>query len=181
MKLNLGSGYSGNDALFVLTGRRQHPDWICVDVAEHYRDAAKGCARFDCYDFSEGIREQDASIELVWLGDTLEHVYKHRCDFVLSECFRVLQPGGRILISVPDAAAAMAAFLESDGEDQGALDLIHGQQDARDGKNCGPDSHYNSFTEGSLRRKLQAAGFVDVERTGVHRVSWELAMTGRKP
>jgi len=181
MKLNLGSGYSGNDALFVITQTQKNDDWIFVDCAEHYRDAAKGCGRFDCYDFSEGIREPDASISHVWMGDVLEHVWKWRTRDVLVECFRVLIPGGQLVVSVPDMERVVRVWLESDGGDDGVADLIYGQQDARDRKNCEPDSHKNGFTQGSLTRLLQSVGFVGIERVRVHGTWYELAVSGRKP
>jgi SAM-dependent methyltransferase len=43
---------------------------------------------------------RDASVDVVWAGETLEHV----CDTAgwLSEARRVLRPGGRLLLSTPD-------------------------------------------------------------------------------
>lgn len=183
MKLNLGSGYSGCDALHVVTGTQVHPDWIFVEVCDlpHYREAAKGAGRFDCYDFSDGIREPDNSIEMVWMGDVLEHIYHWKCDSVLRDCFRVLEPGGQLLVSVPDMTRAMSNWLHYDGEHPESLTLICGQQDERDRKNSGPDSHYNIFTESRLTRLLAAAGFVNIERVKVHGTWYELAMSAHKP
>lgn len=183
MKLNLGSGYSGNDALHVLTGTQSHPDWIFVEVCDlpHYREAASKAGRFDCYDFTEGIREPDNSIEAVWMGDVLEHVYKWATRYTVEEVFRVLQPGGQFIVVVPDMHRAMTKWLHADGDDPEGADLLWGQQDQRDRKNCGPDSHHNGFTEGSLTRLLKSVGFVNIERVGVHKTWFELAMTARKP
>jgi len=183
MKLNLGSGYSGCDALHIITGTQVHPDWIFVEVCDlpHYREKAAAAGRFDCYDFSDGIREPDNSIEMVWMGDVLEHIYKFKAQFVLTECFRVLVPGGKLLVSVPDMGRAMTRWLAADGEDDECLDLVHGQQDERDRRNCEPDTHKNSFTENRLGKMFMAAGFVDVKRTDVHRTWFELAMEGYKP
>jgi len=181
VKLNLGSGYSGNDALYVCTQRQTNPDWIFVDVAGHYAEAARGCGRFDCYDFSDGIREPDASIDGVWMGDVLEHIYKWKTRFVLEECFRVMKPGTEIAICVPDMTVAMQRWLDSDGADTSCADLLWGQQDERDRKNCGPDSHHNGFTQGSLFRLLGSVGFVHMARVKLHDNWFELSVTARKP
>lgn len=179
MKLNLGSGYSGNDALFVVTQTTSNPDWKHVDVCSLYAEAAG--PNFECYDFTEGIREADNSVEGIWMGDVLEHVYKFKTRDLLRDCFRVMVPGGEILISVPDMSIAMNRWLGSDCQDESCADLIFGQQDARDRKNCGPDSHHFGFSFGSLAKLLTETGFTDLRRLSLHGNWFELTISARKP
>lgn len=176
-KLNLGSGYSGNDALYVITQTQKNDEWTHVDVCPLYQYGPN----FQCYDFSEGIREPDNSVTHIWMGDAFEHVFKHRARKVLEECFRVLASGGQLLVSVPDMGRAMSKWLAADGDDPACADLIWGQQDERDQKNCGPDSHHFGFTQNSLGKLFKSAGFVGIERVKVHDTWYELAMSGRKP
>jgi predicted SAM-dependent methyltransferase len=46
----------------------------------------------------------DGSADALYLGEILEHFTQQEGAFVLSECQRVLRPGGRIRIRVPDHA-----------------------------------------------------------------------------
>lgn len=164
-KLCLGSGISYHAALAVVTS--EPAEWKCVDVCAHYQAE-------EHYDFSEGIREPDSSVEKIWMGDSFEHVFHHKAKHVLAECHRVLVPEGQLLLSVPDMEICMKRFLDSGGQD--AKELIWGQQDELTGRNSFPDSHYNGFTERSLERMLLEVGFHDIRRTGVHKTWFELAM-----
>ncbi len=58
-----------------------------------------GISRVFISDCGEGIPLQDASVDLIFMTDVLEHIEDD--NRVLSECFRVLKSGGYILITVP--------------------------------------------------------------------------------
>jgi hypothetical protein len=171
MKLNLGSGISGPSALNVIT--RDHTGWKHIDICPLYDTT-------ECYDISQGIRELDNSVEQIWMGDFFEHLLRIKAKFVLQECFRVLQPSGNILISVPDMAVAMPLWLKSDGDEEGCANLIWGQQDHLNEKNQIPDSHFNGFTEKSLSKLLSTVGFTKINRIGIHKVWFELAVQAYK-
>lgn len=168
-KLCLGSGISYHAALRVITTKPE--EWKCIDVCPHYQAQ-------EHYDFSEGIREPDSSVDEIWMGDSFEHIFHHRAPRVLAECYRVMVPEGKILLSVPDMEICMRRFLESDGQD--CKELIWGQQDQLTGRNSFPDSHYNGFTERSLGRALVEAGFHDAKRVDIHKNWFELAMVAYK-
>jgi len=51
----------------------------------------------------EGIPYEDASFDLVYSGEVIEHIYNP--DFMLEECRRVLKPGGLLIISTPNLQA----------------------------------------------------------------------------
>ena len=170
MKLNLGSGISGPAALNVIT--RDHTGWKHIDICPLYETT-------ECYDITQGIRESDNSVEMIWMGDFFEHLLRHKARFVLKECFRVLQKDGILLISVPDMVIAMNKWLIDDG--MGDIEqLIWGQQDEINQKNCIPDSHFAGYTEVSLKKALTTAGFERVERIGIHKIWFELAMRAYK-
>lgn len=46
----------------------------------------------------------DNTIEAIYMGEILEHFAKEEGEFVLHECYRVLQSGGLLRIRVPDHA-----------------------------------------------------------------------------
>ncbi len=175
MNLNLGSGRTRN-TLDVIT--LDHAGWKHIDVCAAYEPDER-------YDFSGGIREPDGSVGEIWMGDVLEHIPRAKCGFVLSECARVLHRGGRLRVAVPDMGLVMRRWLDADGleapEGMPLSWLIWGEQDERRGVNVVADSHFNGFTETSLRAALRGAGFEQAERIPVHGVWYELAMQARKP
>ena len=162
MNLNLGCG-PNRASLNVIT--LDPAGWKSVDVFAAYNPD-------ECYDFSLGIREQDDTIRTIWLGDALEHCVKWRVAGVLKDCYRVLMPGGKLLISVPDMATVMPRWLAGELELDG---LIWGHQDEIGGGNDVGDSHRIGFTESTLFAALKTAGFSVMRRIGIHKVWYELA------
>jgi hypothetical protein len=176
MNLNLGQGRTRHTLDVIST---DHANWKHIDVCAAYEPD-------ECYDFSAGIREPDGSVDKVWMGDVLEHIERAKVPTILRDIRRTLKSGGQLLLVVPDMAAVMPRWLESGGVDV-ASDmhlswLIWGEQDVSgNGANAGPDTHRCGFTERSLREALRDADFVNIERTRVHGVWYELAMQARKP
>jgi predicted SAM-dependent methyltransferase len=81
--LNLGCGY------------HYHPEWVNVDFVSTGPNV-KG------HDLLTGIPFPDNSFEVVYHSHVLEHFPKHKAAQFISECYRVLKPGGIIRIAVPD-------------------------------------------------------------------------------
>lgn len=54
------------------------------------------------YDLCDGIPAPDNSLEVIYQSHFLEHVTFKKGLFLLQECFRVLKPGGRMRLLVPD-------------------------------------------------------------------------------
>jgi hypothetical protein len=169
MRLCLGSGASGYEALRVITS--DFSDWKLVDVCPEWSPT-------ECYDVSAGIREADESVDEVYMGDFFEHIPAPRGPFVLKECRRVLKRGALLRVAVPDMAKVMPHWLESPSPDLACL--VWGQQGATFGTDPFPDTHYQGFTEDSLTKTLTGAGFCDVARTSIHGVWYELAMRATK-
>lgn len=167
MKLNLGSGISGLDALNIIT--HEHDDWKSVDICQHYTTD-------ECYDISKGIRESNNSVEQIWMGDFFEHLLRLDAKFVVKECYRVLQPGGKLQISVPDMTVVMPIWLAADGDDSAHVGLIWGDQDELYRKNEIPSVHKAGYTEVSLKKLFKEAGFTTINRTNIHGVWFELAL-----
>jgi len=85
-------------------GKYPLPGWINADIA------GKSDVVFD-------IRRRwpfdDNQLDLVRLEHVLEHVeYSSQADHVLTECFRVLRPGGSIRVGVPNTEQAIRAYFE---------------------------------------------------------------------
>jgi predicted SAM-dependent methyltransferase len=112
----------------------------------------------------------DASVDAVWSAHNLEHLYAHEVPLALVEFFRVLKPTGFALITLPDlqqvAEFVIADKLEDVAYTSGAgpispLDCIFGLgSQIAAGKTL--MAHRTGFTEKTLRKHIEQAGFCDV-------------------
>lgn len=126
------------------------------------------------------------SVDAIWSSHNLEHVYAHEVPLVLRGFFRVLRPGGEILITLPDLQA-VAKYVSSGNLEEtvyvspagpiSSLDMIFGHGASVRGGNDFM-AHRTGFSARTLGSKLREAGFVDVE---VKRKSLALWGEGHKP
>lgn len=92
------------------------------------------------------------SIEEIWSSHTLEHVPSNRVVPALREWFRVLCPGGRAIVSVPNFDY-VAKYWLTGPDREWAHALVFGlQRDEGDFHRC-------AFTPALLRGDCEAAGF----------------------
>lgn len=189
MKLNLGSGIGEYAGLHVIT--LDHTGWKNIEICESY-------PAHEHYDITTGIREPDNSVEEIWMGDFFEHLLRLKAKFVMQECFRVLQKDGRLRISVPDMAIVMPLWLAHNAQYDyppviitGAsllnktfvsqlYDCIWGGQDEQNQINSIPDSHFNGYTEKSLKTLMKSVGFTVINRISIHGIWYELALDAYK-
>lgn len=109
--------------------------------------------------------------------DVLEHISYQNTEAVLADWFRVLRPGGKIYIQVPDAEMIMEWFVHADPRLTERLPanlpqtplagatwrLLGGHNDGvyvKDDEHWKLNAHYAMFSPGSLRAALEKAGFV---------------------
>ncbi len=112
----------------------------------------------------------DNSVEAVFSSHNIEHVYAFQVQTVLGEFYRVIRPGGMVVITCPDLQAV--AFHVAQGKLDGPLyqspagaispqDIFYGH-----GASLKKGHHYMAhkcgFTAESLGRRLLAAGFREV-------------------
>lgn len=112
-------------------------------------------------------REFDA----IYCSHCLEHIYAHEVFPALREFLRVLKADGDLLLRLPDLQQACAKVAEGRPEQYlyqspagpiAALDMIFGYRAAV--RELGPAmSHRTGFTQVTLTRILQEAGFVEVK------------------
>lgn len=122
-------------------------------------------------DLREGLPFADNSVELIYTEHSLEHFYReHDAPFLLGECLRVLKPGARVRITVPDGALFLDYY--AGGLDPATADKIrqnhnrfHGT--AMDVVNSAfrwKHQHLYMYDEETLRMFLNDVGFVDIQR-----------------
>jgi predicted SAM-dependent methyltransferase len=107
-------------------------------------------------------RFEDRSFAEVYASHILEHLdHKGEMQRALREWFRVLVPGGRLCVSVPDLALLGSLLAREDLELQQRFRVIAmifgGHDDAYDYHKVGFDVHV-------LRHFLEEAGFAECER-----------------
>ena len=120
----------------------------------------------------------DASVEAIRAVDVLEHVSYRNTHEALCEWHRVLVPGGKLYVQVPDAHVIMGWYVnenprleQMEGRDCTLLEgatwrLLGGHLDGKYvdvGGNWTWNAHFALFSKASLRDALNLAGFETVE------------------
>ena len=175
MRVNLGCG--------------DHPlnGWVNVDA-----DVA--CPA-DVYTVLPALPFADASCEDIYAGHLLEHLTHEDGASLLAECLRVLVPGGRLGVLVPDTRAIMGTWL---GQVPARVEFPLGTwRDVRDlDEVCAlflfstvqPSHHLWAYDLDTLGRALTRAGFVvtgTIDRFNDPRVAlgawYQCGLDERKP
>lgn len=95
------------------------------------------------------------SVQDIETYHVIEHLSRHDLPEALREWYRVLSPGGRLIIECPDFDAAVKEYVE--GNEQ-RLDSIFGLQ------RFPGDAHLFGYNFARLKNLLQIIGFVAIER-----------------
>ena len=118
----------------------------------------------------EGLPFADASFDLVYSGEVIEHVYDP--DAFARECARVLAPGGILVLSTPNFAAWFNRVLLMLGqqpvfyESSTVTTKVGAGITARFRASDRPVGHVRLFTTTALRDLLELHGFTCVEGRG---------------
>jgi ubiquinone/menaquinone biosynthesis C-methylase UbiE len=128
----------------------------------------------------------DGSVEEIMAIHLWEHFYRWECETVITEWKRLLQPGGRLVLELPDLLKACRNVLDGlvkGGKDPDQLTLwaLYG-----DPRQCDPFmAHRWAWSPKSLRAFLTQHGFTDIrdEPTLFHpagRECRDMRITARK-
>lgn len=100
---------------------------------------------------------EDASVEQIYASQILEHFQVDRTVDVLKEWFRVLKPGGKLFVSVPDFDFIVKTYQE-DGLSRWLTYHLFGDQ------KHSLNYHYTCFSYPIMARHLYHAGFSDSKK-----------------
>jgi SAM-dependent methyltransferase len=165
--LDLGGTSLGNPigALVLMGYPYEFDDLVVVDLPSDERDAlyreadapevtetALGPVRYRYHSMVDLSDYADGSVDLVYSGQSIEHVTTQAAEKVLSEVRRVLRPGGYLGLDTPNARVTRL------------------QQD----EFIDPDHEYE-YTDAEMRARLGEAGFDVVGAWGLNHAGPSLA------
>jgi predicted SAM-dependent methyltransferase len=137
--------------------------------------------RHDC---RKGIPLAADSVDFVFTSHFLEHLYRHQVLAVLKECLRVLKPGARIRVVVPDVRKAVGIYLSGKPDPEcpctpdevlpftmadwlsaqfGCADMNRVSKPRLSDKLVNLRRHRWMYDRESMSRLLEHAGFVAIE------------------
>jgi len=149
-------------------------DWVTIDI-----DPERGDIAMDFRDY-RSLPLPDGSVTAIYASHTFEHISIFTIGEVLADCHRVLAPGGRMRIIVPDAGESVRQYLERNenfplfvrrrekakrfyGEDYTIFECMKEDFISRSNQEflLGSDrlAHQNAWDFESLARSLARAGF----------------------
>jgi predicted SAM-dependent methyltransferase len=133
-------------------GQQAHPDWQILDIEDRPEVDFVG----DAQDLSQF---EDGSIEMIYASHVLEHFHYGVGDELMNtlrEWFRVLEPGGHLLISVPNLRTLCELYGRPD---LGPEDRYHLMRIIFGGHTNEFDVHRVGFDPDILVSYLHGAGF----------------------
>lgn len=115
------------------------------------------------------IPHPDATVDVIYSSHMIEHLDRREARQFLSECRRVLKPGGVLRIVVPDLRVTVNDYVAKGNADifldhlQLALDKPHGLKRRLRHLLVGDRNHHWLYDKKSISRLLTANGFDEVE------------------
>jgi predicted SAM-dependent methyltransferase len=147
VKLNLGCGLDIRDGYINIDIRKVHPKILVLDLEKELLKPFP-----------------DNSAEEIIAKDFVEHLSWRVVEAFLKDCYRVLKPGGRMYIQVPDMEAIAKKVILNPSFKYGELEgwkaisfWVYGAQDYPE------NTHRAGFTIPTLKKLLERIGFI-VER-----------------
>jgi len=165
--IDLGGTALGNPmgALVLMGYPYPFDDLVVIDLPsedrnQNYREStahevtqtALGPVRYRYHSMADLSEYADGSVDLVFSGQSIEHVPVDVADSVLAEARRVLRPGGYLGLDTPNARVTRLQQPEF----------------------IDPDHEYE-YTDAELQEKLVAAGFEVVQAWGLNHAGPSLA------
>jgi predicted SAM-dependent methyltransferase len=160
--------YDGTDLIKLNIGsyiNMFHYGWTNTDILDLGKFAERSCYIFNQHDATKQFPVGDGVVDLIFTSHALEHFKKEDARNLLKECYRIMKPGGRIRIAVPNVELLMRQCVD------GNLDYLKHISPGAERAKCDMDkfcevamsNHERLYSACSLRSDLKDAGFVDIE------------------
>jgi len=150
--VDIGWPYEFDQLVIVdLPGQERH-ELFAVGPRPDRVDSALGPVEYRYHSMADLDQYDDAAFDMVFSGQSIEHVVEADADRLLAGAYRVLEPGGLLCLDTPNGRVCRLHVGES---------LIH------------PD-HKIEYTHEQLSAKVEAAGFEIVEPKGLNLLSSSL-------
>ena len=131
-------------------GEEAHPEWKVLNIQE----GPSGDFVGDCTDLSQF---EDKSLEAIYASHVFEHLdFKSQLGHTLSECWRILEPNGKLMVSVQNLGVLCQLFVAeglSNNQRYHIMRMMFG------GQTDPYDYHKVGLIEGFLENFFSAAGF----------------------
>jgi predicted SAM-dependent methyltransferase len=157
IRLNLGCGSS------------YRPGYVNVDLFDH-------CVA-DSFSDVEKLHYEPASVDEIVADQLIEHFDLVHCRYLLAGWFRILRPGGTMVLETPDLEAALRKLVKSRPDEQvSTLQWLYGIDSSG-------LQHKGGFTFDILKCVLTETGFEKIERKPALTHTYEpgLRVECRKP
>lgn len=167
--------YEGQRVLELGGGKNRHP---AADVNVDVR-AGEG-VDFTC-NFEEPLPIQSDEFDAVYSHFSLEHVSWRGTQQFINEMFRVLKPGGKAIVAVPNTEEQIK-WLESHGEGWDGKDVFESASCILYGDQDYPDNTHKAYWSPTIAFKLFTnAGFKDVVIEPYGERSTDMVILAEKP
>lgn len=111
----------------------------------------------------DNVPYQDNTISAIYSEHSLEHVTIDRANTALREYYRVLQPGGELILKIPDLEACCQNYLKQSADSYDRLwykFTIFGIQKSQAGEPDDAQIHKSGFSKKEIEIVLERIGFV---------------------
>lgn len=149
-------------------GDRPHPQADC-----HVDCRANQYTHFAC-DFNEPLPISSDEWDAVYSCFVLEHVSWRKVPQFVSEMFRILKPGGSLVLVIPNTEAQMRHILKTQDWDDASC-MLFGDQDYPE------NSHKAAFSPTSIQKLLGEVGFSDIQILPFGELQTDMSVIAKKP
>lgn len=149
--------YNKNIKLNLGAGGIEYPGYLSVDLYDHRAHVMMDITNLD---FEEN------SVTEILASHVFEHLNPYHALDILKRWLRVLKPGGKLIMKMPDIEALCKRFVTADtGERYGILNAVYGSVNTTDVG--GPDNitspHLFGWWPQSMYDHLVNAGYTDIQ------------------